>query len=177
MNCLASLESWRLLGTESGAAALLYLDQLNSEIQLFSRHLVVGVKGNRGVVLCGYFYREGLAVLIGQIDLLACLQVLGAGKPGDFKGEDSVGVRHAVGLLRHQMDVHNLSRLHIGHSRVKSLNHHARSADKFQGLPAVVGRIKLRPVVEGASVMGAAGFSDIASGNGMVGAAAVLPKC
>ncbi len=91
MNCLASLESWRLLGTESGAAALLYLDQLNSEIQLFSRHLVVGVKGNRGVVLCGYFYREGLAVLIGQIDLLACLQVLGAGKPGDFKGEDSVG--------------------------------------------------------------------------------------
>lgn len=40
---------------------LFHFNQLNLKIQLFSSHLMVGIKRDIGLVFCGNFYRERLA--------------------------------------------------------------------------------------------------------------------
>ena len=59
-------------------SALFYLYQLNLEIQLLTRHLMVGVEGDGLLVFGGYLHRERLAKLVGQVYALAHLQFLRA---------------------------------------------------------------------------------------------------
>ena len=49
-----------------------YFHQLNFEIQFFSCHFVIGIKGDGLFISVYYFYREWLAHGVGEIDLLAC---------------------------------------------------------------------------------------------------------
>ena len=52
---------------------LLHFYKLNFKMQLFSGHLIVGVKSNRLLIFCRYFYLERLAVLVGQVNFLSPL--------------------------------------------------------------------------------------------------------
>ena len=45
-------------------------------VEAFSSHLMVGIKRDIGLVFCGNFYRERLAVLVLQINLLSDLYFL-----------------------------------------------------------------------------------------------------
>ena len=72
---------------------LFHFNQLNLKIQLFSSHLMVGIKRDIGLVFCGNFYRERLVVLVLQINLLSDLYFLCSRKLCDRNGENCVRIR------------------------------------------------------------------------------------
>ena len=76
-----------------------HLDELDAEIQLLARHLVIGVEGDGRIVLGDDLHREGLAVLILQIDLLADRDALRTGELCDLDGEDGVGILLTIGIM------------------------------------------------------------------------------
>lgn len=151
---------------------LFYFYQLNPEIQFFSCHFVICVKGNRLLFFRHYLNREWLPELIVKIDLLASFQLFRTGKLGDLNRKDSIGIRHTVSFFRHQVNVHHLAYFHVCHSSIKAADHLSCSADKFQGLSPVIRRIKLGSVIKCAPVMGAAGLAYVASGQSRAGTAA-----
>ena len=124
---------------------------------------MVGVKCNRCFIFGRYFYRKWLSELICQINLLACLQFFCSRKLCNLNSKNSVRIRHAIGLFRHQMNVHSLAHFHISYRSVKSMDHLSGAADKFQRFTAVIRRIKLCSVVKRSSVMGTTGLSYIAA--------------
>ena len=79
---------------------LFYFYQFNPEIQFFSCHFVICVKGNRLLFFRHYLNREWLPELIVKIDLLASFQLFRTGKLGDLNRKDSIGIRHTVSFLR-----------------------------------------------------------------------------
>ncbi len=137
------------------------LHELDVEVELLSGHLVVGVQSDIGLVLGGHSDREGLAHHISEEDALTDVEVLGAGELGDLDREDLLGVGHAIGLLRHEVDVDSVADLHVSDRLVKAADHHARTADEVQGLAAVVGGVELGTVVEGSPVVDPAGLAGI----------------
>ena len=122
---------------------------------------MVGIKRDIGLVFCGNFYRERLVVLVLQINLLSDLYFLCSRKLCDRNGENCVRIRHSVSLLRHQMDVDFFADFHLCNGCIEAADHLAHTADELERFAAVVGRIKLGSIVEGSSVVGTAGFSDI----------------
>ena len=151
---------------------LFYFYQLNPEIQFFSCHFVICIKGNRLLFFRHYLNREWLPELIVKIDLLASFQLFRTRKLGDLNRKDSIGIRHTVSFFRHQVNVHHLAYFHVCHSSIKAADHLSCSADKFQWLSPVIRRIKLGSVIKCAPVMGAAGLSYVASGQSRAGTAA-----
>lgn len=59
------------------------------------------------------------------------------------------------------MNIYHLANLHVCNCRIKAFDHLSCSADEFQWLATVIGRIELCSVIKGSSVMCTAGFSDI----------------
>ncbi len=124
---------------------------------------MVGIERDIGLVFCGNFYRERLAVLVLQITLLSDLYFLCSRKLCDRNGENCVRIRHSVSLLRHQMDVDFFADFHLCNGCIEAADHLAHTADELERFAAVVGRIKLGSIVEGSSVVGTAGFSEIST--------------
>ena len=122
---------------------------------------MVGIKRDIGLVFCSNFYRERLAILVLQINLLSDLYFLCSRKLCDRNGENCVRIRHSVSLLRHQMDVDFFADFHLCNGCIEAADHLPHTADELERFAAVVGRIKLGSIVEGSSVVGTAGFSDI----------------
>ena len=124
---------------------------------------MVGVKCNHCIIFGCHFYRERLSELVCQVNLLSCFQFFRARELRNLNSKYSVRIRHAICLLRHQMNIHSLSDFHVSYRRVKSADHLSGSADELQRLAAVIRRIELGPVVECSPVMRAACFSHIAA--------------
>ena len=122
---------------------------------------MVGVKGDGGVILGGNCHREGLAHHISEIDSLANVQILGAGKLGDLNGDDRIGIGLAVSLFGHQVHIHDLTDFQIRNCLVKALDHHARAAYEFQRLSAVIGGIELCAIIKGSPVVDLDVLADI----------------
>ena len=59
------------------------------------------------------------------------------------------------------MDVDFFADFHLCNGCIEAADHLAHTADELERFAAVVGRIKLGSIVEGSSVVGTAGFSDI----------------
>ena len=132
---------------------------------------MISVKGNGGFFFLCHSYRERLSILVRKIYSLSHLKIFRAGKLGDLKGKNSIGIRHAIGFFRHQMYIYYLSHFHICHCCVKATDHLACTANKFQRFSPVIRRIKLGSVIKGSSIMGAAGLSYVASCKSRVGTA------
>ena len=77
--------------------------------------------------------------------------------------KDHGRIHLAVRLERHQVHIHGLSDLHIGHGLIESGNHHARTADELQRLAPVIRRIKLCPVIKRSAVVRPAGLPHVQS--------------
>ena len=92
---------------------------------------MIGIKSNVYLILCGYFYRERLAHLIGQIYLLAYSQILRSWYPLNLPTIDCVRIWLAVCFFWHQVDLFYFANFHICNSSVKALDHLAYSADKL----------------------------------------------
>ena len=84
---------------------------------------MVRVKSDHLLVLRGNLHRERLAALVCEVYLLSNLKVLGTREICDLECEDHIRIRHSVSFLRHQVDLLDLTDLHIRNSRVKSLDH------------------------------------------------------
>ncbi len=124
---------------------------------------MIRVKRDIHAVAMQDLYRERLAQLILQIDLLACAQCLSTRKLVQRDRKDRIRIRHTVSFLRHQMDIDDLADLHVCDRCVKSADHHACTADELDRLTAVIGRIKLASVIQGTTVMDTALSAYVAS--------------
>ena len=140
---------------------IVHIHQLDVEVQLFTGQLVIGIEGDVLVILGGDLHGDGLTHAGLQHHLLTHIQLLGAGQLLQLQGENGAGIGIAVGLIGHQVDIHLVTNLHIGHGGIKAGDHHASAADELQGLAPLVGGIKLGTVVQGAAVVGLAGAAHV----------------
>ena len=125
---------------------------------------MVSVKGNVGIILFGYQYRNRLTELVLQVNSLANGQVFRTRQLGNRHGEDSLRISLTVCFCRQQMDVNLSANLQVCNSCIKAFNHLACAANKFQRLATIIGRIKLLAVIKGTFIVYATGFSYITSG-------------
>ena len=112
-------------------ASLFYFYQFNPEIQFFSSHFVIGIQGDGLFFFCCYLNRKGPSILIGKIYLLPYFQIFCSWKFFYLYGKDSIGIRQSICLLRHKVNIYNLAYFHIRYRRVKSPDHHTRTAYEF----------------------------------------------
>ena len=92
---------------------------------------MVGITGDRGVVLCNDLYRERLSVGIGKVCLFADCQLLGSRKLCKLDRKDRLRIRLAVSLLRHEVYRNSLSDLHICDRLIEAADHHSGTADEL----------------------------------------------
>ena len=122
---------------------------------------MISIESNGFFIFCVNFNRERLTILIGEVYLLSYSKILSTRKLFDLKCKNRIRIRHTVSFLRHQMNIYHLANLHVCNCRIKAFDHLSCSADEFQWLATVIGRIELCSVIKGSSVMCTAGFSDI----------------
>ena len=114
---------------------------------------MIRIKGDGRIGLGSDLDRETLSHRAGKVHFFSDFQLFGSRHLLLFDGQDVVRIRHAVGFLRHQVDILDLSDCHILDRFIEAFDHLTSAAEEFDRISSVIRGIKLGAVVKGTFVV------------------------
>ena len=108
---------------------------------------MIAVECHIDIVYSCYKSAEWSSKLILKIDSVTFFNVAGTINSCLLDSNDHLRSRHTVCFFRHQVDIDDISNLHVAYCKVESRDHHSCSAYEFKRLPSVIWRIELLTVI------------------------------